>query len=249
MIPPFVELSLYFAEGSPLLHLLDAVDVLLQSGGKLEAFFTRGVGETRAAPFHCEDVQEVRRLVSSGQWVVSEVLVRNAIGLIAAPERISLLDPESTLRPPFGVKDNGDPSPVVIESSGTVFGAFPGEPDKKQRARSAGRKVTRRFRLVVSTLRPSYAAITVERPLATPHDSWITRNPCCFDNFYMSREFMGDVRFGEFLQVVRGATVEETEAGAYVWSSPTFGPSARLPREEMDRINRAVARLVQTAGA
>ncbi|MBI3202214.1 MAG: hypothetical protein HYZ29_11770 [Myxococcales bacterium] len=242
MNPPFVEISLYFADGDPQAHLLDIVDVLLGAGGELEAVCLGSDEVARQATR--SDLVQVRDAVRTGRSTISEIFVRKAIGLVRQAERVSLLDRLSLLRAPIGVKDNGDPSPIVIESEAETLGAHGGA-GARRIARGAGRKVQRTLRLLVSKLLPSYAAVTVESPLATPRDSWLIRDPSSFENFYMSASFLGAARFRRLQEMVTNAVVEEVDSGLFVWCTEPFASGQHVERPHVEKLSEGVARLVR----
>lgn len=252
IVAPFLEIQFYFSRftgNDGIAHVFRHLTahgascegtVLLKSGANIrEQRFSLVDDPPDDVERNVADDREVEMLLADTNTRVLQISIRNPIYLRWTP--VSILTQLSI--PPEAMKH--DEHPIGLWLDGSAFFCPPGELPEK--ARRLGKPMLEAFRLMTSSLKPDYAVITSEYGMETPCMLRDDPRTLAFEDFYLSRSFLGQ----EALDAVRanapGAYHEQTEFGQLTCSSEWIAPDKRfLSCEARDALSTLTGRLIAT---
>lgn len=139
-----------------------------------------------------------------------------------------------------------DQHPVCIVVNGDYFTHPLGNvvhPDNRLRKR--GGKVREMFLGLVKAVKPSYAAILIERPLKCISDLLPNEDDDIFYDFYISEQFMAPRDKSRILTKYPGLFIQSVEEGYYVSSCGAFNPqSVSLPNEDFNNLSADICNIL-----
>jgi hypothetical protein len=112
-----------------------------------------------------------------------------------------------------------DEHPVALWASGEAFGGPATAATKR-----VGAQVRELFEAVVDWITPSYGALTVDWPLASPqHLAADDKAFGDYRDFYLGSDYVGEETLHRVERAASGLDVRRASGGLYVYSSPAFG--------------------------
>ncbi|HEY3290024.1 MAG TPA: hypothetical protein VGK87_07860, partial [Anaerolineae bacterium] len=197
--PPFLELNFYLSEIDEQKALIQLVETLTKSGAKFvgegRAHYGENIGGQRFASITDEilnvvpiaNLSDMQRMLNSENSRLVQVNMESASGITQGVAEIVTY---VSISEDASQKDN---HPVAVWTDGSLFSRRANAAGQN-RPSLEGKRIYEKFREILSSLRPSYAAITVSWPLECPTDLSIDPRTSAFRNFYISRRFIGDNR-------------------------------------------------------
>jgi hypothetical protein len=102
--------------------------------------------------------------------------------------------------------------------------------------------------MLVESLRPTYAAITIEWPLECPEDLQRDARSLAFRNFFVSRGYLGESKLARVRDIFADAYVEPVGDGVYISCMEEFNPEGRhLESDDAAQRSVEVAKLLAAA--
>lgn len=251
--PPFLELSFYVAGVDDKAVFVRLIRVLLDQGATF-------VGEGRAhlgpglrdRPF-ARITDEVPQAIPLGdsqsldRWLTDPDARLLQVYIAGASNATKHVAEIVTYQ---GMSDDAtatDKHPVAIWTEGQWL-CTPSRQQNRRRVRDMGRRVYGRFRTLVSALRPSYAAITVEYALECPTD--LRRDPrsLAFGDFFVSRDYLSPAKLQTMREMFSGACTEMWDAGLYVSTMAELNPEGKQLQNGRADLSVRVAKMIGATG-
>lgn len=140
-----------------------------------------------------------------------------------------------------------DTHPIALWLDGSVLSHPPGNLPRK--ARRLGERSLESFRQLVSSLKPDYAAVTVDYGLECPCDIRVDPRTLAFQDFYLSEMFLGKRALAAVRRKAPFAHHEQTQDGQITCCSEWISPDGRfLPVSEADELSLFVGNLIASRG-
>jgi hypothetical protein len=191
---PFLELGFYFRErsGREALNCLATTLMTEFNAVPKHALVTKS---TSASLFRADEgvdslvttpkTNDLRQLLDDSSRFVKKIIVDKGTRIVSdAREFVVVLPIESS-------ESENEGNSVAIWVEGEVFSRACSETGSKREQKVAA-KALDTFKTLISYLRPTYAAITVDYGLETPCDLRLDSRSYAFFDFYLSRDDFGE---------------------------------------------------------
>ena len=250
---PFLELSFYFTQLLSAQAYLRVITELSRLGASFtgEAYAHRGreIGHEPFASIHDRDLERVTvntvadlvQMLDDADTRLVQTHMTEAVGLAQDAAEIVTYVAISPEAAPV------DQHPVAIWTEGELFS---GDLRQSESTKPAGLLVYRRFRALLETLQPAYAAITNEYGMECPAD--LRRDPRshAFRDFFVSGAYVGASTLDRIKTVFADAYVESIGHGLYISSTAEFNPNNQsVDATQATRQSGEVARLLAAAAS
>jgi hypothetical protein len=189
-----------------------------------------GIADEPRYEVDVHDLQELERYLLDPSVRVIEVPMNRATG--AAPDEVAETVTYVSISSTASTRDY---HPLAIYTDGEMFSGPPGYRDTEL-ADVVGHQIYLRFKTLIESLEPIYAAITSEESLPPPSDL-ATSSYNVFRDFYISERHFGQDLVAEIKALYADAYIEPIGDGVYISTSDEPNPS-RVSLEIFDALER-----------